>query len=77
MDDYTCECINFTGCNVQFRWKSQFFVQLENKRWENIVMWDKGCCIPCAVAFAIHSDQEVMEGASHDDQVIKNYNDFK
>jgi hypothetical protein len=77
MDDYTCECISCKGCNVQFKWQSSIFARFENKRWESIIMWDKGCCVPHVVAFAIPLDKEVMEGASQDDQVIKDYNNLK
>jgi hypothetical protein len=43
----------------------------------SIIMWDKGCRVPHAIAFAIPFDKEVMEGASQDDQVIKDYNNLK
>jgi hypothetical protein len=35
-------------------------------------MWDKGCCIPHAITFAIHQDQEAMEGAKHDEELQQN-----
>ncbi len=46
------------------QWQSHIFVRREIGGWENIVMWDKGCCSLHALAFTIQIDKEVMEVTS-------------
>jgi hypothetical protein len=77
MDDFTCQYIECKGCNVSFRWQSQLFNLQENGQWENIVMWDKGCCICHTVTFVIRQDQEVMEGMKHDEVIATKYKELK
>jgi hypothetical protein len=33
-----------------------------DRRWENIVTWDKGYCLPFALVFAIKTKKMTMEG---------------
>jgi hypothetical protein len=40
-------------------------------------MWDKGCYIPHAITFAIHQDQEAMEGAKHDEAIATKYEELR
>lgn len=61
MGEYTCQCIRCKRCGVEIQWQSHIFLRRENRGWENIVMWDKGCCLPRALAFAIRINKEVME----------------
>jgi hypothetical protein len=61
MGKYSCSCHRCSGI-VGFRWQSQVFIFRGNKGWENIVTWDKGCCLPCALMFAIETKKIAMEG---------------
>jgi hypothetical protein len=38
-------------------------MKCEGGEWESVVIWDKGCCLPRVIAFAIHSNIEVMGGS--------------
>lgn len=49
------------GAEWEYNGKITFFFGKENGGWENIVMWDRGCCLPCALAFAIRTDKEAMK----------------
>jgi hypothetical protein len=40
-------------------------------------MWDKGCCIPHAVTFAICQDKEAMEGAKHNETIATEYEELR
>jgi hypothetical protein len=63
MGKYSCSCHRCTGCLVSFRWQSQVFILRGNGRWENIVTWDKGYCLPCALVFVIETKKMTMEGS--------------
>jgi hypothetical protein len=41
------------------------FIQIDNKEWENIITWDKGCCIPHVIKFTILSNKMTMKGVCH------------
>jgi len=58
---------------VGIQWQSHIFLKRENGGWNNIVMWDKGCCLPCALAFAIQIDKEAMKVASASTKATRNY----
>jgi hypothetical protein len=58
---------------VGIQWQSHGFLKRENGRWKNIVMWDKGCCLPCALAFAIQIDKEVMKVIGASTKAAGNY----
>jgi len=54
MEDCSCQCSeNCKGSNVPLKWQNQFFLQVQDGGWENIVMWEEGCCIRCAMSHAI------------------------
>jgi hypothetical protein len=36
-------------------------------------MWDKGYCLPCALAFAIQTNKEVMEVAGASIEFARDY----
>ncbi len=55
------------------QWQSHILKKRENGGWKNIVMWDKGCCLPCALAFAIQIDKEAMKVACVSTKVTRNY----
>jgi hypothetical protein len=58
---------------VGIQWQSHKFVRRENGRWENIVMWDKGCSLLHALAFVIKNDKEAMEVASASIEATRDY----
>jgi hypothetical protein len=64
MEEYACYCETCGGCKLaKLRWKDEILIKCEGGEFENVVIWDKGCYLPCATTFAIHSDIEVMEGS--------------
>ncbi len=52
--------------------KSHFF-RRENRRWENIVMWDNGCCLLHALAFVIQTNKEVTEVVGVSTEAARDY----
>jgi hypothetical protein len=51
--------------------------QQEDGLCENIVMWDKGCCILHTVAFAVCSDNQAMEDTKQDKITTRDYEEIK
>jgi len=68
MRKYTYYCCRCRRCLIGFRCQSKFLILRENGGWENIVTWDKGCYLPCALVFAIKIEKMAMEGV---EQVAK------
>lgn len=38
-------------------------------------MWDKGCCLLCALAFVIQFDKHAMEVAGASTEVVEDYDE--
>jgi hypothetical protein len=60
MGAYICGCDNCRGCRVGIRWQNKVLIQIKKGGWENIVIWDKGCCIPWVIKFTILSNKTAM-----------------
>jgi hypothetical protein len=77
---------NVRRCNIGLRWQSKVFIQIDNREWEDIITWDRGCCIPHPIKFAIlsnkitmkdvcHCVKKIMEGATNLAKPIKDYDE--
>jgi hypothetical protein len=61
MDNYICNCSSYKGSNVVLKWQSQILSQQTIGTWDNIVIWEEGCCAPSAMSFTIRMDKAIMD----------------
>ncbi len=77
MEDHIFHCESFKGCSAFLKWQSQIFMQAKNGVWENIVMWEKGCCVPSAMSYTTQVDKEVMEDTSQEIEFGATYEELQ
>jgi hypothetical protein len=61
MGKYSYSYHRCNECLVGLRWQREIFI-LRGGRWENIIIWDKGYCLPCALVFVIKTKKTTIEG---------------